>query len=78
MPLFRRRRPKNLAQLVARRDQLAAELGAIDADAAWTAASDDPMELADSASLRRQADALRRSIADLDDAIAAEISRNDP
>lgn len=67
MPLFRRgRRGKTFAELVEERAQLVAELEAIDADVAWTAASDDRMELAESSSLRKQADALRRSIAELD------------
>lgn len=65
MPLFRRRR-KTFAELVEERAQLVAELQAIDEDVAWTAASDDRIELAESSSLRKQADALRRSIADLD------------
>ena len=66
MPLFRREGKKTFAQLVEERAQLVAELEAIDEDVAWTAASDDRMELAESSSLRRQADALRKSIADLD------------
>jgi transcription elongation GreA/GreB family factor len=67
MPLFGRgRRGKTFAELVEERAQLVAELEAIDADVAWTAASDDRMELAESSSLRKQADALRRSIAELD------------
>ena len=61
-----RRRPPNLAKLMARRAQLVAELEALDADAAWTAVSDEAEELAESRSLRRQADALRRALADLD------------
>jgi hypothetical protein len=69
MALFHRRR-KTFAELVEERAQLVAELQAIDEDAAWTGASDDRMELAESSSLRRQADALRRSIADLDRRIA--------
>ena len=73
MPLFGRggrRSRKTFAELVEERAQLVAELEAIDADAAWTAASDDRVELAESSRLRRQADALRRSIADLDRRIA--------
>ena len=66
MPLFRRRGRRTFAQLVEERAQLVAELEAVDADVAWTGASDDRMELAESSSLRRQADALRKSIADLD------------
>ena len=66
MPLFRRQGKKTFAQLVEERAQLVAELQAIDEDVAWTGASDDRMELAESSSLRRQADALRKSIADLD------------
>jgi transcription elongation GreA/GreB family factor len=65
MALFRRKQP-TAAELLEQRAQLVAELEAIDADAAWAAASDDRAELADAAQLRRQADALRRSIADLD------------
>jgi hypothetical protein len=48
------------------RAQLAAELEQLDADAAWASASDDQLELADGRDLRRQADALRRSIAEID------------
>ncbi len=70
MPLFRRRGRKTFAELVEERAQLVAELEAVDADAAWTAASDDRMELDESSSLRRQADALRKSIAELDRQIA--------
>ena len=70
MPLFHRRKP-TLDSLVAQRRQLAEELEHLDADAAWTAASDDKSELAESAALRRQADAIRRSIADIDRQIAA-------
>ncbi len=69
MGLFRRR-PPDLAALLERRAQLVAELEAVDEDAAWTAVSDDPAELAESASLRRQTDALRRALADLDRRIA--------
>jgi len=74
MGLFRRRRP-DLAALLERRAQLEAELEAVDADAAWTSVSDDPGELADARSLRRQADALRRALAELDGRIAAERDR---
>lgn len=70
MGLFRRR-PPNLAKLMERRAQLVAELEAVDADAAWTAVSDETEELAESRSLRRQADALRRGLADLDRQIDA-------
>jgi hypothetical protein len=72
--LFRRRGP-DLASLLEKRAQLAAELEAVDADAAWTSISDDPAELADSASLRRQTEALQRALADLDRRIAAERDR---
>ncbi len=65
MGLFRRR-PPNLTTLMERRAQLVAELEAVDTDAAWTAVSDDGEELAESRSLQRQADALRRALADLD------------
>lgn len=59
---------------MAERDQLAAELAAVDADAAWTALSDEQTDLAESRSLARQADALRRAVADLDREIAEAIS----
>ena len=72
MPLFRRRaRVDDVPRLVAQRDQLAAELELVDADAAWATASDDREEVADGRHLRKQADALRRSIAELDERIAA-------
>ena len=71
MGLFRRRRP-DLASLLERRAQLVAELEVVDADAAWAGVSDDSAELADGRSLRRQAEALRRALADLDGQIAAE------
>ena len=71
MPLFRRRRPEDLAGLIEQRQQLAAELAQVDADAAWATTSDDMLEAAEGRELRRQADALRRSIADLDDRIIA-------
>ena len=74
MGLFRRRQP-DLASLLERRAQLVAELEAVDEDAAWTSVSDDPAELADSASLRRQTEALRRALADLDRRIAAQRDR---
>jgi hypothetical protein len=74
MGLFRRRRP-DLASLVERRAQLVAELEVVDADAAWAAVSDDAAELADARSLRRQTDALRRPLADLDRQIAAARDR---
>jgi hypothetical protein len=70
MGLFRRR-PPNLSTLMERRAQLMAELEAVDADAAWTAVSDEAEELAESRSLRRQADALRRALADLERQIDA-------
>ena len=70
MGLFRRR-PPDLASLMERRAQLMAEIEAVDADAAWTSVSDDAAELAESRSLRRQTDALRRALADLDRQIAA-------
>ena len=70
MGLFRRRSP-DLAALMERRAQLVAEIEAVDADAAWTSVSDDAAELAESRSLRRQTDALRRALADLDRQIAA-------
>ncbi len=71
MGLFRRRRP-DLASLLERRAQLVEEIGAVDADAAWASVSDDAAELAEAQSLRRQAEALRRALADLDRQIAAE------
>lgn len=72
MGLFgRRRRVDDLGPLLERRAQLAAELEQVDADAAWSAASDDRLEQADGADLRRQADALRRSLVDLDRRIDA-------
>lgn len=69
MGLFRRR-PPDLARLMEQRAQLLAELEAVDADAAWTAVSEDREELAESRSLRRQTDALKRALADLDRQIA--------
>ena len=69
MGLFRRR-PPDLTSLMERRAQLMAELEAVDADAAWTSVSDDQEELAEGRSLRRQTDALRRALADLDRRIA--------
>ena len=74
MALFRRR-PPDLATLLERRAQLVAEIEAVDEDAAWTAVSDDVAELAESRSLRRQTEALRRALADLDRRIAAERDR---
>jgi len=71
MGFFRRRRP-DLASLLERRAQLVEEIDAVDADAAWTSVSDDAAELAEGRSLRRQAEALRRALADLDSRIAAE------
>ncbi len=70
MGLFRRR-PPNLATLIERRAQLMAEIEAVDADAAWTSVSDEAEELAESRLLRRQTDALRRALVDLDRQIAA-------
>ena len=52
-----------------------AELETVDEDATWTAVSDDAEELAESRSLRRQTDALRRAVADLDGQIAAARER---
>jgi len=75
MGLFRRR-PPDLNRLLERREQLVAELEAVDADAAWTSVSDDLEELADSRSLRRQTDALRQALADLDRQIAAARQAN--
>ena len=72
--LFRRRRP-DLASLLERRAQLLAEIEAVDEDAAWTAVSDDTAELAESQSLRRQTEALRKALADLDRRIGAERDR---
>jgi len=74
MGLFRGRRP-DLASLLDRRAQLVDEIDAVDADAAWSSVSDDAAELAEGRSLRRQADALRRALADLDRRIAAERDR---
>ena len=74
MPWIRRRKPEDIASLREQRAQLVAELEAIDADAAWAAASDEQVELADSRQLRRQADALRRSLDDLDRRIAAAVT----
>lgn len=65
MPLFRRR-SESLPRLLEQREQLAAELRQVDEDAAWATASDDRVEAADGHDLRRQAEALRRSIGDLD------------
>ena len=70
MGLFRRR-PPDLASLLERRTQLVAEIETVEADAAWAGVSDDPEELADSASLQRQTTALRKALADLDRRIAA-------
>jgi hypothetical protein len=75
MGLFRRR-PPDLDRLLERRQQLVAELDAVDGDAAWASVSDDPEELADSRSLRRQTDALRRALADLDRQIAVARRQN--
>ena len=75
MGLFRRR-PPDLATLMERRAQLVAEIEAVDADAAWTSVSDDAAELAESRSLRRQTDALRRALADLDRQIAVAQERS--
>ncbi|MDQ1490102.1 MAG: hypothetical protein QOJ23_2616 [Actinomycetota bacterium] len=61
--------------LLERRAQLVAELEVVDADAAWASVSDDVGELADGRALRRQTDALRRALADLDRRIAAERDR---
>ena len=69
MGLFRRR-PPDLDRLLEQRVQLTAEIEAVDADAAWTLVSDDAAELAEGRSLRRQTDALRRALADLDRQIA--------
>jgi hypothetical protein len=66
-----RRRPPDLTTLLERRSQLVAELEAVDADAAWTAVSDEAAERAESRALRRQTDALRRALADLDRRIDA-------
>jgi hypothetical protein len=66
-----RRRPPDLNRLLERREQLVAELEAVDADAAWTSVSDDAEELAESRSLRRQTAALRDALADLDRQITA-------
>ena len=71
MALFRRKRGENLPDLLERRAQIAAELEQVEADAAWSAASDDRLDLADAHDLRRQADALRRSLGDLDARIDA-------
>jgi hypothetical protein len=73
MAIFRRRSrgAGDVPRLLEQRAQLAAELEQVDADAAWASASDDQVELADAKDLRRQADALRRSIADLDRRIDA-------
>ncbi|HYH49537.1 MAG TPA: hypothetical protein VEG38_08320 [Acidimicrobiia bacterium] len=70
MGLFRRR-PADINRLLERREQLVAELEAVDADATWTSVSDDLEELAESRSLRRQTDALREALSDLDRQIAA-------
>jgi hypothetical protein len=75
MGLFRRR-PPDLASLLERRVQLLAEIEAVDADATWASVSDDQAELADARSLRRQTDALRRALTDLDDQIAAARQRS--
>ena len=74
---FFRRRPPDLATLMERRAQLVAEIEAVDADATWASVSDDQAELADARSLRRQTDALRRALADLDGQIE-ELSRRGP
>jgi hypothetical protein len=74
---FFRPRPPDLAKLEARREQLLAEIEVVDADAAWTSLSDDTLELAEGSSLRRQTDALRRALADLDHQIADARRRHD-
>ena len=71
MALFRRRKGEDLVALMERRVQLAAELEQVEADAAWAGASDDRLDLADAHDLKRQADALRRSLTDLDARIEA-------
>ena len=71
MGLFRRRRPADLERLLEQRAQLLAELEVVQSDAAWAGVSDDLEELAGSRALGRQADALRRALADLDRSIAA-------
>jgi hypothetical protein len=76
MGLFRRR-PPDLASLLERRAQLLAEIEAVDADATWASVSDDQAELADARSLRRQTDALRRALTDLDGQID-ELTRRGP
>ena len=75
MGLFRRR-TANLATLLGKRAQLVAEIEAVESDAAWTAVSDDAEELAESRSLRRQTDALRRALVDLDGQIAEARQRD--
>ena len=72
---FFRRRPPDLATMMERRAQLVAEIEAVDADAAWTSVSDDAAEVAESRSLRRQTEALRRALADLDRQITAARDR---
>ena len=73
MDVFRRR-PPDLATLLARRAQLVAELEAVE-DGAWTAVWDHAEELAESRSLRRQTEGLHRALADLNRRIAAERDR---
>jgi hypothetical protein len=51
------------------------QLEVVDADAAWASVFDDAGELADARSLRRQTDALRRALADLDGQIVAARDR---
>lgn len=71
MGLFRRRRPVDLQRLLEQRAQLVEELDVVQSDAAWAGVSDDQEELAGSRALQRQADALRRALADLDRSIAS-------
>ncbi len=63
----RRSDPAELvAQLTAEREQLVAELEVVEADAAWTRASDTVSERAEGEKLARQAAALRAELGRLD------------
>ena len=55
-----------IAQLTAQREQLAAELEVVEADAAWARAADSVAERVDGEKLARQAAALRTELGRLD------------
>jgi hypothetical protein len=64
---WRRTDPRQqVAQLTEQREQLAAELDAVETDAAWARASDEVSEQAEAATLTRQAAALRAELGRVD------------